>query len=442
MLATKLQDKVCEHANVAASRLPDEARQWLSEKVSKWVTSRSVSDLELRKAAAQLRKLFRDLPLRRAESAAKALTDTKNLIIADGTTNDIRSATTEPNTNSLIPISQGPLRPQVLKRLQRLTADADFNQAIEQEALALREEEAENCRRKKAEQEAMRNEMDRALRIKATKDAMEREEKRLAHQQMEEIIHEAKQIELDQKMMKVKKSRDERRAIEEQTASNQRRLEEQKQHQAAELQKLAKYNESKEKERMLRDLEKSLAVKAALVSALEEGQSAARTKHSRTLKEPVPVFDTRAFATDSVATRVQKREFLQSLASQQYEELAKAKKQQLEQVDHAIMEQRMKQLEEAESREKRDKERELQLRSQLVSSLDLELSAQRDRKKRDEEEKRQQRRLIDERATEDKLKQREMLMEEKRKQRERRLQMDAQLAGRMERLISPLLIKI
>lgn len=467
-LAHKLKQKVCRYAQTAHDSLPAEAEKWLNQRVSNWVASRTVSDSALRAAAHEFKLMFASLPQRRAGSAVKSKSEGTNYSQQHPT----RSVTTEPAHpissfqqqpqhvaaapsraqgvgSSLSGASAGvSVRPQVLRRLQRLNDDAPFIKAVEQEQHHLEHEKELLLKEKQRKQAAVRLDMQQAEELRQRRIQEEKAERDKLHRQMMAIVEENRMAEQDEKILRRRKIEQEKQLIEEQTRSKQEFQESLKKREQDEIVRLKAYVAVQDRNALLHEIERQAVSKAAMTEALAEGKLSAeqRTAQRKAAREnPQPqVFDTRVggVAVEAAKERAKKREILQSFACEHYAELQLAKRVELERLDHSVAEARMRQLQQAEERERKDKERSIQLRSVLVSSLDEELSHQRERKAKEEEEKRRQRELADEVVEATRRQQHELRCEKLRQQALRRQQMDAQLASRMEKVVSPICIKI
>lgn len=338
------------------------------------------------------------------------------------------------------------LRPQVLRRMQRLNDDAEFIVAFEKETNQMHEDQRRKLEEKQRRQAAVKRDMEEAEGVRLARLQAEKDERDRQREVVNAMIEEARLAEIDEKMAKKKNIQKERRTIQEQNRIKEQLREDAKRRDCEENERLKAYAWQQERNKLLQEIEKNTRSKSAMMSALEEGKTAAiereemRRQHRQ---ESSPMFSTRSKGGDDrYQVKCKQREFLQSIACQHYEDIQQVKKHDLEKLDHLSMEAHIKQLKKQEERERNDQEKSIRMRAALVSSLDEELSAQRDRKRREDEEKKELRRIADAEAEEVEIQRRNAARKEKREQERRRLQMDQQLAARLERMTQPISVKI
>jgi hypothetical protein len=486
-LVRKLKERVCSYAQTQLASLPQDAASWLTRRAGDWIVQRSASDVDLRRAADELTRRYPNIP-RRSESKSKLSSHLAgNLLTSTAASHAApvpRSKSTEPeriaskragshkegshsavgNPSDLscghratasVPLvdrnaAGSPalsLRPQVLRRMQRLNDDAEFIVAFEKENNLLHEEERKKLLEKQRRQAAVKRDMEEAEAFRLAKLDAEREERERQRRRIDAAIEEARLAEIDEKALRKRKVQQERKTIQEQSQAKDHMLREAKIRDAEENQRLKEYAAQQERSKLLQEIGKVMQSKSAMVAALGEGISAARGREEQRRlhrQESSPAFSTRTdgSAPDPYKTKRAQRELLQSVACQQYEEIRQVKQHDLERMDHSSMEAHLAQIKKQEERERRDREKTIKMRAALVSSLDEELSAQRDRMRREEEEKRELRRIADAEAKDLEQQRHNAAIKEKVEQERRRRQMDAQLVARVERITQPMRIKI
>lgn len=486
-LAVKLRQKVCAYANVSSSGLPNDASAWLSTKTEEWVASRTVCDATMRKAAVELKQRFPSLPQRRAGSANPhpmrlSSGDVKramaHLPAFDGGAPLLptRSATTEPQVLSdkpkpvplsisslssypgasaaaphvsSSPLIAGSLRPQVIRRLQRLNDDAAIIEAVEKERAAIEHERNVLLQEKLRRQATVRQEMQLAEEQRVAKLERERNERDRLRLQVEAQIHETRMAEEDEKQLKKIKKQRERLAIEEQSIQKLQYEAEMERREREELQRQRIYASKKEREALLNEIDHASRLKEAMMQALEEGKSAARERAANR-RLPKETFAT-AFiggassvgdGIENAKSRARQREALQAVVCAQYQDIQRSKWHRLEQMDHSIEDAQKRQQREAELREFGEKQRVAALRSQLVTSLEDEISRRHEKRILEISAKQEMRRELDEAAAEMVEKERLAKLMRLQQQQQRRAQIDAQLVSRVQKMISPLAVKI
>lgn len=485
-LANKLKDKVCHYANISATSLPPDAEAWLARRTDDWIVQRTASDADLRRAANDLLRRFPhmaeagqrhhhhhdkqgDVHHHHHQSAQKIANDvarrgeaktgasTPSMTGAHASHRQVGSMTSDARGAgaSSVPLVERnaagspvmSLRPQVLRRMQRLNDDAAFLAAFEKEKSQVEHEQHQRMEEKRQRQEAVKRDMEAAEALRLSQLDAQRDEREKQRQIINAAIDEARLAEMDQKMLRKRNIQRERKGIQEQSRLNEKLRDEAKRKDAEENQRLKDYNWQQDRNKLLQEMEKVTRSKSAMMIALEEGKTSAqaREEHRKAHRmEPSPVFSTRGGSDreDINVTKRRQREMLQEAACRHYDTIQDVKRQTLEKMDHSGMEAHMKQLKQQEEREEKDREKAIRMRAALVSSLDEELSTQRDRRKREEDEKVELRRAADRQMEEVEQQRRNAARKEKREQEQRREQMDKQLASRLERMTQPMSIKI
>jgi hypothetical protein len=499
-LASKLKDRVCAYANTSASTLSPEASTWLTRRIEDWVVQRTASDVDLRRAAEEMRRRFPQQPQSQQASHGHQHHHDRhdwdenvhqqgkpqspaagvNRHVAQRYAHDIvrqrgggaggsstgastpsavGQKTQNNNANRTSGAASVPLvdrnaagspvmslRPQVLRRMQRLNDDAEFLAAIERERDQLEKEQQKQLEEKNRRQAIVKHDMEVAERKRLAQLDAEKAERERQRMVINAAIEEARLSEMDQKMLRKRNIQRERKAIQEQSRVNERIREEAKRREEEENQRLKDYNWQQDRNKLLQEMEKATRSKSAMMIALEEGKSSANEREELRRahrQESSPVFSTRVDnRKDPNIVKRDQREMMQNAVSRHYDELQEGRRHALEKLDHSSMEAHIKQLRQQEEREEKDRERSIRLRAALVSSLDEELSAQRDRRKREDAEKLELRRVADAQMEEVEQQRRNAIRKEKREQERRREQMDAQLAARLERMTQPLNVKI
>ncbi|CUG69023.1 Hypothetical protein, putative [Bodo saltans] len=498
-LSSKLKDRVCAYANTNAHSLSPEASAWLARRIEEWVVQRSASDVDLRRAADDMIRRFpatqratqqqshhhhhhHGSTWNEGQPPQSSNTGVNQHLAQKVAHDNVRNAkrggtgsSTGASTPNVLASSQSKharddgnigggassvplvdrnaagspimsLRPQVLRRMQRLNDDAQFLAAFEKERDQIEVEQRKQLEDKNRRQAAVRHDMEVAERKRLAQIEIEKSEREKQRLVINAAIEEARLSEMDQKMLRKRNIQRERKSIQEQSRVNEQIREDAKRREEEDNQRLKDYNWQQERNKLLQEMEKATRSKSAMMIALEEGKASAleREEDRRAHRqESSPVFSTRVEnRKDPNIVKRDQRELLQNAACRHYDSLQEGKRHALEKLDHSSMEAHIKQLRQQEEREEKDRERSIRLRAALVSSLDEELSAQRDRRKREDAEKLELRRIADAQMDEVEQQRRNAIRKEKREQERRREQMDAQLAARLERMTQPMNVKI
>lgn len=463
--AENLRGRVMDAAKIDYAQLPPDVRSFVDSTVTKWVRQRSLRNGDIERCAAEVsakcpRLVGSKVRSRPSKSITPAPTgqSVQQAAVAKGGAAAPADAPVVARSRSVL--SDAPartVRPAVLRRLQRVSADRDWHESVAREVAEADAEKARLADEKARVRERMRQDM--AQEEVYRQQRMEQE--RLDREQQRQMVHRAvadvaRDDAIDRERRRAKFAR-EKADIDAQVEHRKRRAEQDRQRAQAENERLrreyeeglkldaqlAKQRDSEVRTTLLSYLNDS----AQILAAKKEQQRQERERQAQMVAEQMAQVeaDTKSRKANSDAKRtlaVKKQQLLQDCVAKQYETLAHEREARIADDEQKIYVSVQRGYDAADRRAKADQERSRSLRRDLVRSLDDEIALKHERDEAATRDKARLRRLADEEAAAVERARREQLVERKKMQLQLRAGLSRQVEAHTASLMEPTNMKL